>query len=111
MDLRPPLEAAQDAFAPDAPAVVTVPGSDPVEVPGVFWLPEATVEVPAGGGMQRAEVQRVLVLPLATLPQVPRGTLVEMPAADGLDAATWRVDSAERHGFDHYRAMVLPEPE
>lgn len=105
MDLRPPLVAALDAFA--VAATVTTPGGPAVQT-RVIWLPPVTVENPSGAGLRRAEAKRVLAVPSADVPVVPRGTVVHAPAVEGGPATDWRVDEAERVDSDHYRALVLP---
>lgn len=104
-DIRPTIDAALGAFALDA--VVTPPGEEAVET-RAFWLPPTTAAVPGGSEFRRAEPRRVLVLPLAGLPAVPRNTIVTVPEFAGGEPAEWKVDSAERLDFDHYRAVVLP---
>lgn len=105
MDLRPTIESALDAFSVDA--VVTPPGGAAVETRAI-WLPPTSVEHPVGSEARRAELRRVIALPLAGLPQVPRGTVVSAPPEEGADPADWRIEDAERVDFDHYRAVVVP---
>lgn len=105
MDLRPSIEAAQEAFGLDA--VVTIPDGDPVSAT-VFWLPPKTVEVPIGNDMVRAEERRVLVLSKSDVPQVPRLTSVVVAEYDGGDDATWTVDAVDRVDSDHIRVLVVP---
>lgn len=107
-DLRPSIGQALDAFGLDA--VVTPPGGSPVST-RVIWLPPITVEHPVGGEFRRAEVRRVLAMPLEGLGEVPRGTVVTAPEFEGADAADWKIDDAQRIDFDHYRAVVLPSAE
>jgi hypothetical protein len=112
-DIRPTIDVAMDAFS--LGATVTPPGGPAVEV-RAFWLPSRPAEVPNGSEIRRVEPQRVLVLPLVglldglavTLPAVPRGTIVSIPEFLGADVADWKVDSAERLDFDHFRAIVVP---
>ncbi|KKM71001.1 hypothetical protein LCGC14_1434940 [marine sediment metagenome] len=105
MDLRPPLKAALDAFG--LPATVTPPGGPTVQTTAV-WLPPVTVDQPTTSDLRRAEPRRVLALPLAEAPQVPRDTVVSVPEHKGAVAADWKVDEAERIDFDHWRMMVVP---
>jgi hypothetical protein len=105
VDLRPNIESALDAFSVDA--VVTPPGGAAVGTRAI-WLPPQTVDHPVGSEMRRAEMRRVLALPLEGLPQVPRGTVVSAPEQEGAAAANWRIEEAERVDFDHYRAVVVP---
>lgn len=105
MDLRPSLDVALSAFG--LPAEVTLEDSSTVSTTA-FWLPPRTVEVPIGGDLRRAETQRVLVLPLADVPQIQRGTVISVPEYADADAQSWRVDGVERVGHDHYRCLVMP---
>jgi hypothetical protein len=105
MDRRPQIDAALAAFG--LPAVVTVPAGLPVETEA-FWLAPSTEQVPAGTDFRRAEMQRVLVLPLTDVPQVPRGTIVNIAPFQGGAPADWEVDSFERLDSDHYRVVVVP---
>jgi hypothetical protein len=104
-DLRPSIDAALGAFALDA--VVTPPDQEAVETVA-FWLPPTTIQPPTGSEFRRAELRRVLVLPLVGLPEVPRGTVVAVAEFDGGDVREWKIDEAERLDFDHYRAVVVP---
>lgn len=108
MDLRPNIEAALDAFALEA--IVTVPDMPEVET-RVFWLPSQTVEVPAGTEVTRAEERRVLVLSKVDVPQVPRGTIIQIAEYEGGQESLWRVDSMEKPDFDHHRVVVVPHVE
>lgn len=105
MDLRPPLSLALDAFGVDA---LVAPPSGPSVETTAFWLPSETEEVPSGGDLRRAEQKRVVVLPRADVPEVPRGTVITMAEADGGAPVDWKVDSADKHDYDHHRVVVLP---
>lgn len=105
MDLRPPLSAALAAFGVDA--TVTVPNGTPVETTAI-WLPPVTEEMPVGADFRRAEPVRVLALPLADVPEIPRGTVVTAAEVEGGIEADWKVDAVSRLGVDHYRLVVVP---
>ncbi len=102
-DIRPSITAALEAFG--LPAAVTVPGGLPVETVAA-WLPNTTAEVPQGGEFRRAEARRVLVLPLADVPQLPEGTLIEVAEYDGGETKTWKYDGTEHVEHDARRAVV-----
>jgi hypothetical protein len=111
MDSPPQLRAALDAFA--LPAVVTPPDGISVET-RVFWL-SSTVEVPPGTELRRAEMRRILVIPRADVPSVPRGTVVSVLGGSLVDAEEspcdpnlWRVDAVDHVDVDHVRAIVVP---
>jgi hypothetical protein len=104
-DLRPEFAAALRAFGLDA--VVTLPDASTVEAE-VFWLPPRTVEVPSGSH-RRAEVQRVLVIPLSDdLTEVPRGAEVTVAEVRGGADRDWRVDATIHADVDHVRVLVVP---
>ncbi len=73
-----------------------------------MWLPPITVDHPGDGLQQRAEPWRRLAIPLSSVPQVPRGTVVAVPEYKGAAVANWKVDDADRLDHDHYRMTVLP---
>jgi len=104
-DVRPLLTSALDTFGLDA--TVTPPGSSAVPT-RAFWLPSVTAQGPAGREYQRAEQQRVLVIPIEGLPLMPRGTAVSVPEFEGGVVMDWKVDAADRLDFDHYRAVMVP---
>ena len=106
MDLRPPLAAALSAFA--LPAVVTLPdGGDPISTQCI-WLGYQTEESQVSTEFRRAEARRVLVLPRADVPQVPRGTVITAAEYDGGPVLEWRSDSVDSFQVDHYRVYVVP---
>ena len=104
-DLRPEIASALRAFGLDALVTLT-PGADAVTTEA-FWLPPRTVEVP-GGGNRRVEPQRVLVIPLSEVSEVPRGTEVSIAEVRGGTVLDWRVDAIVHHEVDHVRVMVVP---
>lgn len=108
MDARPQLDAALGAFG--LPATVTVPDGAPVETTA-FWLGPLSAEAPPGATAPRVERHRVLVLPLADVPDVPRETLIEMAEYDGGPILAWLVDSTASADVDCRRVLVLPAPE
>ena len=105
MDTRPLLDAALAAFG--LPAVVTAAGFAPVDTEA-FWLPPTAGEVPPGATFQRTERHRLLVLPLAPLVSIPRGTVIEMAEHEGGEILPWVVDSTLDADVDHHRVLVLP---
>jgi hypothetical protein len=106
-DPRPPFALIAEAFG--LPATVTRPAPDdtPIETT-VVWVAPLPEEMPVGGTFRRQEPRRIASLPLAEVPTVPRGTVIEAAEAEGLETQTWRVDGIERVEFDHTRAIVLP---
>ncbi len=107
-DRRPPFAEAVRAFG--FTAEVYFPGSVvPVEA-GAFWLSPRTGDQPAGEDFPRSEATRTLVLPLSAGGVIPRGTVVVCPEFEGEPAASWRVETATRVDFDHYRCIVIPNP-
>jgi hypothetical protein len=100
-DVRPPISAALDVFG--LAATVTVPGEASVSVTA-FWLPP----VAYSQEFHPNERKRILVLPLAALPELPSGTIVNVPEVAGGQASDWKVNEVDRVEFDHYRAVVVP---
>jgi len=107
VSLRPPFSAAQAAFG--SPAVVTVPGSSPVETV-VVWLPAKAVDVTAGGDIRARTMRRVLALPRVDVPQVLRDTVV-LSAPPGSTAIAWRAEDIDEDGPDEVRVVVTPDAE
>jgi hypothetical protein len=107
VDARPLLDAALAAFG--LPAIVTPPDSSPVETTA-FWLPPTAAEEPAGkvSSFQRTERHRLLVLDLRDVPEIPRGTVIEVAEYDGGDVLAWEVDSTVEADVDHHRVLVVP---
>lgn len=106
-DLRPPFVAALDAFG--VAATVTVPDGEPVET-RVLWQPPITEEYPTGSDHRRATPRRRMAIPLADVPNVPRGTVILAPEVQGDTAVEWSVDETERVDSDHHRVVVIPVP-
>jgi hypothetical protein len=111
MDLRPSFSAVLDAFS--QPATVTPPGGPAVSTKAV-WLPSKAVEVPSGVDIRHAESRRILALPKADVPQIPKGTIVHVAEADGQAAVNWMIDPTFRNDptltadVDHWKVLVYP---
>ena len=103
LDLRPTFASALTAFG--VGASITVPGGDPVTTT-VVWSAVETVAVRVGEH-ERAEARRMVSIPLADVPSVPRGTLISAPEVNGETARSWKVDAIERIDVDHIRALVV----
>ena len=71
------------------------------------WLttPQLT---PLGAGFQASAPQRVLVIPRAALPTLPKSTTVTAPEYQGGPSRSWVVDSLESVEYDHFRAVMVP---
>jgi hypothetical protein len=106
-DLRVPFATALEAFA--VPATVTVPGGGPLITRGI-WVSPLTQDMPGSGGVRRREPKRVLALPLADVPTVPRDTAIVAPEMAGLTAQRWRVEGFESVEVDHVRVIVVADP-
>ena len=61
--------------------------------------------------LQETEQGDTLVIPLADVPSIPRGTLIEVAEVAGGDVLPWLVDSTERADVDHHRVLVVAGPE
>jgi len=107
-DLRPAFSSAQRAFG--LPATVTRPAPDdtPIETTAV-WLPPIPTDLPGGFDLQRQEPKRIICLPLADVPTLPRRTLIAAAEVLGGEVKAWRVDGFDRYEFDAIRAFVVPD--
>lgn len=93
------------------PATVTPsPTHDPIETRGIWMTPLADLQ-PVGLDLQRADARRVMALRRDQVPQVPRGAAIIAPELPGGPLKAWRVDGMERVEADHYRVLVVPDPE
>ena len=106
MDARVSFEPLLDAFG--VPATVTRPAPDdtPIETVGI-WMAPLTLDEPAGSAFARRETIRVFALSKATVPRLPRGTLIEAPESYGDTVMTWKVDGIDQADTDHIRALVI----
>lgn len=104
-DIRPAFSSVQGAFG--LLATVTPPGGPSVETV-VVWQPPRSEEHPGGGEYRRAEARRVLAVARDDVPEIPRGTVIEVPERAGAAATAWRVDSMADVDSDHHRVVVLP---
>lgn len=90
-------------------ATVTRPTPDdtPISTRGI-WLRPADDPQPYGTDLRRRDPRRVIALPRADVPTLPRGTLVEAAEITGGAALTWRVDGFDQVAeVDHWRAIVV----
>lgn len=94
------------------PATVTrpAPNDTPIDT-SVIWLTPGlsqptTDAVPSESGLQRREVQRVLAVSLAVVPELPRGTLIEAPEPSSETVRTWMVDGTELADSEQRRVFV-----
>jgi hypothetical protein len=111
MDLRPSFDAALDAFS--LPATVTPPGGPAVTTKAI-WLPSKAVEVPSGVDIRHAEERRVMALPRADVPQILKGTIVNVAEYDGAALSNWMIDPTFRNDPTltadptHWKVLVYP---
>lgn len=92
------------------PIVVTRPSPDdtPVSTTGI-WLVQPLDETrPVGTDFQRRDPRKALAIKRdATLPTLPRGTLITAPETIGGVIKTWQVDGFDRPAeVDEWRAIV-----
>lgn len=88
------------------------PDDTPIETSAI-WVTEGldqpvTEGVPFESALQRREPQRVLVLSLADVPTVPRGTLIVAPLVPGGADLMWRVDGSQLVDALQRRVFVMP---
>jgi hypothetical protein len=86
---------------------VAPPNEPPLETRGI-WIAPVTGAYPPGMELHRREAPRVLALPRALLPTVPRGTVITVPATPPALDAIWHVDGVDRAEVDHHRVIVVP---
>lgn len=107
-DLRPAFSDAAYAFG--VPATVTPPDGEPIET-AVVWLPPVPTDLPGGFDLQRQEPKRIVAVPIADVPTIPTGTVIDASEVLGGAIASWRVDGFDRYEFDAVRVFVVPETE
>lgn len=85
---------------------VTVPGSDPVEVTGI-WSSVETEEVPAGMDFRRREGRWALVIRKGDLDRFPRESVVD-GAPPGMSSRRWMVDGTTKVEGDRMYVALKP---
>jgi hypothetical protein len=84
-----------------------LPDNTPISTRGL-WLRPADDSQPFGTDLRRHDPRRVLVLPRAAVPTLPRGTVVEAPEFGSDAIVSWRVDGIDQVAeADHWRALVV----
>jgi hypothetical protein len=95
------------AHGVDATVTRPAPDNTPIVTTGI-WLQPLEESRPYGTDFQRREPRRVLVLPRANVPTLPRGSAVVAPETRGGTPITWRVDGFDRAvDPDYWRAIVV----
>lgn len=106
LDLRVPIGVAVATFG--VPATVTRPAPHQTPIPtSAIWVSPTIEDVPPGLDIRRVSDIKVLWLPLADVPTVPRGTLIVAPEEGGATEKTWRVDGHSRREYDGVRVIVM----
>lgn len=97
------------------PATVTrpVPNDTPIETT-VIWLTPglsspASPAYPLSHHVQKREVERVLVVSIDAVPELPRLSVISAPERAGGVARNWVVDSTEYADAEHRRVFVVAE--
>ena len=85
------------------------PDDTPITTTGI-WVAMPPVGFPVTD-VQRRETTRVLALRRATVPTVPRGTVITAAEVAGVAAGRWRVDSVDFQDAAQTRVLVVSEPE
>lgn len=99
------------------PATVTRPWPDdtPISTAGIWCTPGLTrpflESLPGDFDAQRKVRHRVIVLPVAEVPTVPRKTRIVASEVAGGPAVAWRADGIEYEDAQHRRVIVVPETE
>jgi len=76
-----------------------------------IWVTQFTDALPDGHELQRREPIRVMALRRDEVTTVPRGTTILAPEVMGGPLKGWRVDAMARVDTDHYRVVVIPDPD
>lgn len=90
------------------PASITVPGGDPVET-RIIWLTPVPTDAPEGSTFRREEPRRALAIRRDEVPEIPRGTVIEVTEHNQTTPDAWVVDSVDRVEQEHVRVLVVPE--
>jgi len=95
-------------------ATVTRPHPDgaPIATRVIWPTPLHDESMPVGRDFPRRDARRVLAVPRAACPTLPRNTFIDAPEATAAAAPVrrWQVDSIEQATADHYQAAVVPVP-
>lgn len=86
------------------------PDEDEIAARGV-WQTQGLEDVPAGADWTRRGARRVLALLKSEVPTVPKGTTIIAPVPGGTTAYGWRVDGYDRVEAEHYRVIVVRDPD
>lgn len=90
--------------------VYPIDGGAAVTARGI-WLTQRADMAPAGAAFGRREPHRVLAISRADVSEIRRGTRVVAPEASGGADRGWLVDAIAEIQVDHWRAVMVPEPE
>lgn len=89
-------------------AVVTVPGGAAVST-RLIWLVAPDDVAPVGRDLQRRDPRRVGAIPLdASLPDIPRGSLVVAALPGATDTRRWFVEGVDQAQADQQRVLLKP---
>jgi len=105
---------ATNLVAHGVAATVTRPHPDsaPIETRAIWLTSLHDEEMPVGRDFPRRDARRVLAVPRAACPTLPRNTFIDAPEATSASAPVrrWQVDSIEQATADHFEAAVVPVP-
>lgn len=90
------------------PATVTIPDGDPVET-RIIWYSTGQDPTPGGSQLQYQDQRRGMALRRDDVPEIPRGTVVEVTEPNREEPISWRVDSIEGIYPEHVRVLVVVE--
>jgi hypothetical protein len=91
----------------DATVTRPFPDTTPITTRGV-WVAPMDESQPYGTDYRKREPRRVLALPRADVPTLPRGTVIVAPEAPGGANVNWRVDGLDSSVVPgHLRAIVI----
>lgn len=86
------MQAMFATMAVDGVLTMPAPNNTPLDIRAIWLTPEAPVQ-PFGQDLGRVDPKRVLAIQrTATLPSIPRGSVIVAPETEGGTDKTWRVE-------------------
>ncbi len=104
------LETNISAFGVDAVVTRPYPDDDPISTQ-VIWVTPEMDAAPNGFEVNRNEPRKILAIPRADVPTLPRGSLISAPEHQDASPQRWRVDSFDREEPEHWRVVVVSDPD
>lgn len=105
LDLRVAFGVAMASFGVPVTVRRPAPSATPIDTSGV-WVMPVSEDLPPTMSVQRVSSKRVLWLPKADVPTVPRGTTIDAPISLGAPVQAWVVDGLNREEHDAWAVIV-----